>query len=526
MDNLALSVDDLSMTFPGTRALDRVSLGVQTGEIHGLVGHNGSGKSTLIKILAGQYVPDGGSAVRIGGEPLQWASPAHSEGLGLRVVHQNLGLVPTMSVTENMLIGSGYDTGFAGRILWRKEHRRAEAQMARLGYDVNPRAAVGGLSAATRSAVAIARALVARPGRPEVRVLLLDEVTATMPETEIDRLLELVSNLRDQGVSVLYVTHHLEEVLTTCDHVTVLRDGKVAASTLASDLTMTSLTDLLIGTSVWRDRPDVQAPAPRTSEALGGSRLEISHLAGEVVRDLSVTVEPGRIVGVAGITGSGREDVALLVMGALPRGGEITVGGEVLPANDPAGSVKRGIALVPANRHTNGVVPTQNIRENMTLSAMRGRRGLAPLTARSERPGVRKWISQLGIRSATPEGSIDTLSGGNQQKVILARCLLVKPRVLILDEPTQGVDVGAVLDIHSRIREIAADSAVLVCSSDSLELESLCSEVVVLQRGRVVGRLVGAEITEENLDRLQLSVVVPSPSGTSTVSHNEVEVDS
>ena len=503
----ALNIKDLSMTFPGTRALDRVSLDVRAGEIHGLVGHNGSGKSTLIKVLAGQHVPDGGSAVQIGGEMMEWGSPAHSEQLGLRVVHQNLGLVAGMSVTENVLMGSGFDSGFAGRISWSRENRRAAEQMARLGYEVNPKSAVGELSAATRSAVAVARALTTRRGAPPVSLLLLDEVTATMPEAEIDRMLDLVSTLRDQGVSVLYVTHHLEEVLVACDSVTVLRDGKVAGQSAASDLTMTSLTDLLVGISGWREQVESRAYPARSLEIADSNRLTIDGLTGEVLRDLSLTVEPGRIVGIAGITGSGREDVAQLVLGALPRSGEISVGDTPLRAADPARSVKAGIALVPANRHANAVVPTLNIRENMNLASLCSMRPLALLTARSERTQVWRWIKQLGIKSATPEGGIDTLSGGNQQKVVLARCMALAPRVLILDEPTQGVDVGAVFDIHARIREIAAESAVLVCSSDSLELASLCDEVIVLQRGYVVGRLVGSEITEDNLDRMQLSVV-------------------
>ncbi len=517
MESLALSVSGLSMTFPGTRALDRVDLQVRKGEIHGLVGHNGSGKSTLIEILAGQYTPDGGSKVQIAGQDLEWESPAHSERLGLRVVHQNLGLVADMSVTENVLMGSGFETGFGGRIPWSREHRRAADQMARLGYDVNPKSPVGDLPQVVRSAVAIARALISRRDLPEVELLLLDEVTATMPEAEIDRLLSLVATLQSQGISVLYVTHHLEEVLGTCDTLTVLRDGKVVGQSAAADLNMTSLTDLVVGTSEWRDGNDVGSHAARSAELIQRNRLEIKNLSGELVVDLSLTVEPGRIVGVSGITGSGRENVPRLVMGALPRAGQVIVGGEVVPPGEPSRAVLAGIVLVPANRHVNAVVPTQNIRENVTLSSLRGKRLLSVLTARSERPDVRRWIKQLGIRSATPEGGMDTLSGGNQQKVILARCMHARPRILVLDEPTQGVDVGAIMDIHARIREIATESAVLVCSSDSLELASLCDEVVVLQRGQVVDRLVGDQITEENLDRLQLSVVTSeAPSRTST----------
>ena len=448
----ALTLSGVSMTFPGTRALRDVSLAVRRAEVHGLLGHNGSGKSTLIKILSGQYLPDRGSRVAFGDAELEFGSPAHSESLGLRVVHQNLGLIPEMSVTENVLVGAGYDTSFAGRIVWRREHRRVAQQMERLGYRVDPRAPVAELGAAQRSAVAIARALVPRRDHPDVSVLLLDEVTATMPEAEIEGVLSLVSGLRDQGVSVIYVTHHLEEVLGLCDTVTVLRNGVVAASTPAAELTMTSLTDLVVGTSEWRDRPDPREHRAVSPEVVESNRLVVTALSGEVLRDLSLTVEPGRIVGVSGITGSGREEVAHLLMGSKPRGGEVTIGGRALPPGDSSAAVLAGINVVPADRHANAVVPEQNVRENITLAAMCSRKSLAPLTARSERPAVSHWINELKIRSARPERRMDTLSGGNQQKVILARCLHVKSRVMVLDEPTQGVDIGAVAEIHARVR--------------------------------------------------------------------------
>ncbi len=506
-----VEVRGLSMTFPGTRALDSVDLRVEPGEVHGLVGHNGSGKSTLIKILSGVYRPDGGSVVELGGQALPWESPTGAERLGLRVVHQHLGLVDGLSVTENLNLGSGYAASRFGRIAWRRENRLAAEQMAKLGYDVNPKTHVGTLPAAAQSAVAIARALLPRRGMPSPRILLLDEVTATMPETEIDRLLDLVRTLRAQGVAVLYVTHHLEEVLQVCESVTVLKDGRRVASTLASELTMTTLADQVVGSSDWRRRRPAQDSASEQEAAVAdGSRLVVEDLRGLLVRGLSFSAAPGRIVGIAGISGSGREEVAQLLLGATHRGGTVTLGGGPLAGNRPRRAVKAGVTLVPADRARLAIVPTQNIRENLTLSQVIGRRGLSLLTARQEAGTVRDWISKLSIRSATPEGAISTLSGGNQQKVVLARCLNVKPRALILDEPTQGVDVGAVAEIHERIREISRHAAVVVCSSDSYELTSLCTEVIVLQRGHVVGHLHGDDITETNLDHLQL-VTEPTP---------------
>ena len=506
-----VEVRGLSMTFPGTRALDSVDLRVEPGEVHGLVGHNGSGKSTLIKILSGVYRPDGGSVVELGGRALPWESPTEAERLGLRVVHQHLGLVDGLSVTENLNLGSGYAASRFGRIAWRRENRLAAEQMAQLGYDVNPKAHVGTLPAAAQSAVAIARALLPRRGMPSPRLLLLDEVTATMPETEIDRLLDLVRTLRVQGVAVLYVTHHLEEVLQVCESVTVLKDGRRVASTLASELTMTTLADQVVGSSDWGRRRPAQDSASEPEAAVADrSRLVVTDLRGALVRGMSFSAAPGRIVGISGITGSGREEVAQLLFGATHRGGTVTLGGRPLAGNRPRRAVTSGMTLLPADRARSAIVPTFNVRENVTLSHVISRRGLSLLAARQEAGIVRNWISKLSIRSATPEGAISTLSGGNQQKVVLARCLNVKPRALILDEPTQGVDVGAVAEIHERIREISHHAAVVVCSSDSYELTSLCTEVIVLQRGHVVGHLHGDDITETNLHHLQL-VTEPTP---------------
>jgi ribose transport system ATP-binding protein len=495
------------MTFPGTRALSGVNLDVAAGEVHGLVGHNGSGKSTLVKILSGQHRPDEGSRVDIGGVRLPWESSSDSERLGLRVVHQDLGLVDSMSITENINLGSGYDAARLGRVAWRRENARAAEEMAALGYHhLDPKQRVADLPPATRSAVAIARALLPRKGRPEARVLLLDEVTATMPESEIDRLLELVTTLKSRGVAVLYVSHHLEEVLRVCDTVSVLKDGELVVTTAAANLTMESLADQVVGSSEWRESlTPSQVSTNLGADESASCRLVVEDLHGGLVRGVTFVAEPGRIVGIAGITGSGREDLAELLFGATPRSGSITLGGRELPNGNPRKSILMGSALLPADRFRKAIVPTQGVRENLTLSQVARMSPLRFLAAFQERAAVRDWISRLAIRGASAEGSVNTLSGGNQQKVLLARCLNVKPRLIILDEPTQGVDVGVVAEIHALIRELARVSTVVVCSSDSLELASLCSDVLVLQRGRIVGHLVGDDVTESKLDHLQLS---------------------
>jgi len=298
--------------------------------------------------------------------------------------------------------------------------------------------------------------------------------------------------------------------------VTVLRDGQAVVSVPASELTLTSLADHVVGSSDWRERlPGSGVIAEVKGAVSGDAALVVRNLGGLILQNLSFDATPGRIVGITGITGSGREEVAELLMGAQPRAGKVSIGGVEVPGGSPPRSVQMGMTLVPAERLRSAVIPTQNVRENITLSGLRRLRPLSLLTARREKAEVTAWISSLTIRGATTEGSMSTLSGGNQQKVILARSLNVKPKVFVLDEPTQGVDVGAVADIHSRIREVSHESSVVVCSSDSYELTALCTEVLVLQRGLVVGHLRGTDVTESNLDHLQLAHLPASNSGES-----------
>jgi ribose transport system ATP-binding protein len=505
-DFSGLRVQRLSVTFPGMRALTDVDLHVALGEVHALVGHNGSGKSTLIKVLSGLHAPDKGSAVTIGGRPLPWESPADSERLGVRVVQQNLGLVPVLSITENVLMGSGYSARRLGRIAWRQEHDRVAEHMSRLGYEVDTRSLVGELPAATRSAVAMARALSPRRDRPAPQILLLDEITAAMPEPDIQRVLQLVRTLTAQDVAVLYVSHHLEEVLQVADRVTVLRDGRRITCLPGGELTQDGLAELVIGET---QRPDQRQASQAAGVRLGADSeagtLRVTELCGATVQGLSFSATPGGIVGIAGITGSGREEMAQLLLGALPREGAVELGGQIVPPDRPRRAVEMGMTLVPADRMADAVISSQNVRENLTVAGLRRQKGLAPIQVRAERAQVDGWIEKLAIRGATADGSINTLSGGNQQKVILARCLSVKPKLLVLDEPTQGVDIGAKAEIHSLVREASSASAVVVCSSDNYELASLCTEVLVLHRGRLVGHLFGEAITEQNLDRMQLS---------------------
>lgn len=490
----ALSVRNATKIFGAQVALDHVSIDVAPGEVRALVGQNGCGKSTLIKILAGFHAPEPGTEATVGGESLPFENPVASEAVGLRFVHQDLGLVGNLDAVDNMAMGQGYITNPTKTIKWRKERAHAREALAALGYDINVKVPVAGLQMSERTAVAIARAMSDR-GSP-VKMLILDEPTANLPNAEAQRLYQLVRRVADSGVAVLFVSHHFDEVFEMADSVTVLRDGKHIITRQVEGLTEEELIELVVGRKL--EEHDKESAEAREH---GVEILALSNVSGGSVIGLDLTLHRGEVVGVAGITGSGRESVAPVVFGGMERGGEVTVEGTVLPQNRPDISIERGIALVPAERHANASLLDQTLRENITLVDPGRHMTMGILRRRPERSDVRVWLDKLTVKpGGQTEYTMTQLSGGNQQKVILARWLRQEPSVLILDEPTQGVDVGAKADIHKLIDEAAAQgTAVLVCSTDHEELVRVCDRVVIMRRGRAAEILRGNEITADNI---------------------------
>ncbi|MGY1809525.1 sugar ABC transporter ATP-binding protein [Blastococcus sp. SYSU D00669] len=489
----ALQVRGLSKTFPGQRALVDVDLELQPGEIRALVGQNGCGKSTLIKVLAGYHEADPGAEVFVDGEPLPLGTAGAGDHAGLRFVHQDLGLVPTLDTRDNLAMGHGYERNRLGLISWRREHRLARETLRGLGYDFDVRQPTGHLVISQRTAIALARALSPRSTPP--RVLVLDEPTANLPATEIDRLFSVIRSVRDRGVAVLFVSHHLDEVFGLCDTVTVLRDGRHVVTRPVEGLDEDALIALMIGRTLDQFLVPAETAATEDEPVLRARDLRTDVLAG-----VDLQVRPGEIVGVAGITGSGREEIALALFGGLPRTGSVTVGGRELESHRPDKAVDAGIALVPAERHANAAFLESTLRENVSIVNPGDflRRGL--LNRRREVAEVTSWLQKLKVRPPQPERSLATLSGGNQQKVVLARWLRQRPKVLVLDEPTQGVDVGAKADIHVLVEEAAAEgTAVLVVSTDHAELTRLAERVVVLRNGRVADVLVRPHIDPDRI---------------------------
>ncbi|MGA0879129.1 MAG: sugar ABC transporter ATP-binding protein, partial [Ilumatobacteraceae bacterium] len=490
---LILDIRDLSKTYPGQVALDHAVLQVRPGEVHALVGQNGSGKSTLIKILGGYVKADHGSEVDLLGESVDlWSLPQDRRRL-IRIVHQDLGLVPTLSTVENLGLGRGFARGAGGRLLWRREVRRAQTLLLRFGLAPDVRQPVGQLSAAERAAVAIVRALQDWEEGTS-GLLILDEPTASLNRGEVDALFREVRRVAEMGVGVLFVSHALDEVLELADRVTVLRDGKVvAAGVEAQSLDARALVELIVG----RKASDLY---PETRPTVGRELLEAEMIFGITLRGLTFKLYAGEILGFAGLVGSGREEVAGSLFGATPRfAGKVLLNKTKVFAT-PRDSIRSGLALVPADRKSTGLDPQERLVEHVPLPRLGPAQGRLRLRHRRLRRDVARWVEQLDVQPPLLSRRMEKFSGGNQQKAVLARWLRTEPKVLLLDEPTQGVDVGAKASIYARITEAASQGlGVIIASSDAEELVHLCHRVLIMRSGAVAAELTGASLTEERL---------------------------
>jgi ribose transport system ATP-binding protein len=461
-----LAAEAITKSYGGVPALRGVSLDIAPGQVHGLVGANGAGKSTFIKILAGLVRPEGGT-IAVDGQAVDIASPDQATALGMSFIHQELAFVPGMTVLENLMLGVPKPSRL-GLVDWAAVEREVAPLLARLGIKSPLHAPVRGLPAAENWLISICRALVRK-----ARLIVMDEPTASLSDAEAARLFDIIRDLAASGVAVLYVSHRLDEVLDLCDRVTVFRDGRLAADFDRAALTRASLVAAIVG------HDPVRAPA---------------------VRDVSLSVRAGEVLGIGGLVGAGRTELARLIFGAeQAQGGTMVLDGAPHRPRSPTEAVRAGIGYVPEERRSDGLLLTKSVAFNLSLANLDKviLSAAFPIISRARSHTLAlDTIRALAIKAEGPDQPVGRLSGGNQQKVVIGRWLNRRPKLLILDEPTRGVDIGARAEIHRKIREIARDGiAVIAISSEPDELPELCDRVLIMAEGCIVAELTGTDVT-------------------------------
>lgn len=484
-----LEAAGLTKDYPGLRALDDVDFSLRTGEIHALMGENGAGKSTLIKVLTGATPSDGGR-IHLAGEPVRPQSPMHAQQLGISTVYQEVNLIPDLSVAENLYLGRE-PTRF-GRIDWRQVRRRARAALERMQLGVDVSSPLRSCSIAMQQMIAIARSL-----DMSARVLILDEPTSSLDRKEVDQLFTVLRRLRGEGLAVLFVTHFMDQVYAVSDRITVLRNGKLVGSYATSELPRMALVSKMIGrevaTGAGRAR-ETDGSAPVGEPVLSARGLGRRN----AIEPLDIDIHRGEIVGLAGLLGSGRTEAARLLFGLdRPTSGRVTVRGKPVRLRSPRQAMAAGLGMLPENRKGQGIIAELSVRENILVAMQAGRGWLRAIPLGVQRRLADKYIKALRIATTNADKPVRELSGGNQQKVVLARWLATEPIVLILDEPTRGVDVGAKEEIEKLIAGLRDDGlGILFISSELEEVVRDSQRVIVLRDRQKVGQLSGDEMTE------------------------------
>ena len=488
---LVLDVRSVSKSFPGVRALRGVDFGVRPGEVHALVGENGAGKSTLIKVVTGVYQVDEGE-VRLDGRPVAFGSPLEAQDAGISTIYQEINLIPLMSVARNLFLNR--EPSRFGVIDSARMKREAYEILRGYGVDVNPSRPLRSLGLGAQQMVAIARAV-----QIDARVVIMDEPTSSLETREVETLFRVIRRLRDQGIAIVYVSHRLDELYEICDRVTIMRDGETVHVDEMARVDRLQLIALMLG----RDLTDVRqhgATAFAADHDVAGEpvvRAHELHRAHQLDK-VSVDLRPGEVVGLGGLLGSGRSETARAIAGALPLdGGSVAVGGVPLRRHSTAAAIRAGVVMLPEDRKSDGIIPNLSVRENIVLAALAriSRAGLVDKGKQDEI--VEFFFERLRIKASSPAQKVGELSGGNQQKVMLARWLCLNPKALLLDEPTRGIDVGAKAEVQSLIDELAQEGlAVMLISSDLEELIEGSDRIVVLKEGRMVAELTGDAVSQ------------------------------
>ena len=487
-----LRMQGLSKAFPGVLALEGVDFDLRAGEVHALVGENGAGKSTFVKILSGLYRPDEGE-IALDGRPITISDPAQARALGVSPVHQELHLEPYLSVAENIFLGR-QPVGRFGLVNYAAMNREAARLLNDLGAGIDSARLVGSISTAQRQIVAIARAI-----STQCRVVIFDEPTSSLTEREAALLFGAIRRLSAQGIGVIYISHRMEEIFLLCDRVTVLRDGRRVAT---KDMGGTSMRDL-IGMMIGRDLSELFR---KDSAPIGGPVLDVRGVSARGLLDnISLTVRRGEIVGLAGLVGAGRTELARAIFGDLAIDeGSIAIDGDKIPkGHSPRVAIAAGIGLVPEDRKEQGLVTELPVRQNLSMALLRSLSRLNIVNVAAERRLAVRYVTRLAIKTPSIDQKTLYLSGGNQQRVVIAKWLALQPKVLIVDEPTRGVDVGATAEIHALLCDLAKQGmAILMISSEMAEILAMSDRILVMRQGRIEGELSRAEATQEKIMRL------------------------
>ncbi len=483
-----LGLKGITKRFPGVTALDNVSVDIERGTIHGLIGENGAGKSTLIKVLGGIYHPDSG-VIEQDGKQCVFTSPIEARRAGVSVVHQEIKLSETLTVAENMFLGN---LMLKGRQLvdWKGMRRRAQEIVEDLGMDIDVNETVESLSVAKKQVVAIMQAI-----NNESKILIMDEPSAVLTERELDTMFRIVKDLRDKGITIIYISHRLDEVFELCDNVTVLRDGMHIDTLPVADVSKQQLVEMMVGREMGRESPKETAP-------IGDTVLEVKNLKrGNVLKDISFKVKSGEVFGISGLVGAGRTELARAILGIDSiDSGEIYVRGEKINYHSFKNAINEGMGLIPEDRKLQGIVQVMSVKKNTVLANLDrvSRRGV--INAKLEEQYSKEYVDKLRVSTPSMDTEVQYLSGGNQQKVVIAKWLFRESEILFLDEPTRGIDVGAKVEIYRLINEMVNEGkTVIMISSEMQELIGMCDRIMVMHEGKKMGEMDRDEVTQEKI---------------------------
>lgn len=486
-----VEMNHIQKFFGKVKVLQDVSFKIKPGEVHALLGENGAGKSTLMKILSGVHPNDGGE-IKIDGQTVTIKDPNAAKELGIGIIHQEFSLAPDLTVAENIFLGNFKKS--KGLVQWSEMNKQSAELIRSIGFDINPKRTINRLSVAHQQVVEICKALA-----QDIKVLILDEPTAVLAPQDVKQLFSLLGNLKEQGVSIVYISHRLEEIFEIADAITVLKDGTVTGTVKPDKVTKDGLISLMIGRKL-------TAMFPERRARIGEVILEVRNLSTkEKLKNVSFSLKSGEVIGLAGLVGSGRTEVSRAIFGADPKvDGEIILNGEIIKIKSPSDAVRKGIGLLPESRKEDGLVLSMSIRENISMTNTKSfSRAGAVIQQKKEKSVTEDLIEKLRIKTTGTETLTENLSGGNQQKVVLAKWYHTDTKILILDEPTRGVDVGAKVEIYHLINELAEKGmGIIFISSELLEVIGVCDRVYVMDAGQIQGELKSKNLSEEKIMNL------------------------